>query len=118
MLNFIFNTLFWTFSIYGFTHFVFSIIHSYFHYKISNNGIYLFIAVKNQENKIEGFLRSLLFRFLYGEEENIDNIFVIDLNSTDKTADILDLLSQDYDCIQSTDIKSCKKILDSISESK
>ncbi len=118
MLNFILNTLFWTFSIYGFFHFAFSIIRTYFHFNISNKGIYLFIAVKNQESKIEGFLRSLLFRYLYGEEEDIDNIFVIDLNSTDKTADILDMLSQDYDCIQSTDVKNCKKILDSIAESK
>ena len=118
MTVFLINTILWTFALYGFFHFAFSIFRTYYQCKISSKGIYMFIAVKNQENKIEGFLRSILFRLLYGEEENINNVFVVDLNSTDKTADILDMLSSDYECIQFTDIKHCKKILDSISESK
>lgn len=118
MTNFVLNTVLWTFSIYGILHFIFSLIRTYCHCKISSKGIYLFIAVKNQENKIEGFLRSILFRFLYGNEEDISNIFVVDLNSNDRTADILNMLSHDYRCINFTDIKNCKKILDSISESK
>lgn len=56
----------------------------------------------------------MLFRFIYGKEENIDNIFVVDLNSTDKTSEILNMLANDYDCIKYTDIKNCKDILDSI----
>ena len=118
MANFILTTIFWTFALYGFFHFAFSIFRTYYQCKISTKGIYLFIAVKNQENKIEGFLRSILFRLLYGDEDDLDNVFVVDLNSTDKTAQILDMLSSDYNCIQFTDVKHCKKILDSIAESK
>lgn len=115
MGNFIFNVILWTFALYGFFEVIKSLIHTYYHPKTSSNGIYLFIAVKNQENKIEGFLRSMLFRLLYGKEENIDNIFVVDLNSTDRTADILDMIANDYDCIKYTDLKNCKDILDTMS---
>lgn len=116
MVVFFINTVLWTFALYGFFHFTFSVFRTYYQCKISSKGIYMFIAVKNQENKIEGFIRSILFRLIYGEEEHIDNIFVVDLNSTDKTADILNILSNDYDEIQFTDINGCRKILDSISK--
>lgn len=118
MINFLINTFIWTFALYGLFHFIFSIFRTYYHCKISSEGIYFFIAVKNQENKIEGFLRSILFRVLYGDENILDNIYVIDLNSTDKTPEILDILSSDYNCVKITDVKHCKKILDSVSESK
>ena len=118
MANFIFSVLLWTFALYGLFHFVISIFRTYYKFRLSANGIYVFIAVKNQENKIEGFLRTILFKILYGEEDNVDNVFVIDLNSTDKTADILDMLSSDYDCIKFTDVKHCKEILDNISQTK
>lgn len=118
MANFIFNVLLWTFALYGVFEIFKTLIHTYYHPKITSNGIYLFIAVKNEENKIEGFLRSILFRIIYGKEENIENIFVLDLNSTDKTSDILNMISRDYDCIKYTDLNNCKEILDNISESK
>ena len=44
--------------------------------------------MKNQEEKIEGFLRSIIFKILYGKEENIKNIIVADLKSQDKTKEI------------------------------
>ena len=115
MINFLLNVILWTLAIYGLIEIIKTLIHTYYHQKISSNGIYLFIAVKNQENKIEGFIRSFLFKFIYGKEENINNIFVVDLNSTDETSDILDMLANDYDCIKCTNLKNCKKILDSIS---
>ena len=114
MANFIFNVVLWTLALYGFFEIAKTLIRTYYNPKNLSSGIYLFIAVKNQENKIEGFLRSMLFRFIYGKEENIDNIFVVDLNSTDKTSEILNMLANDYDCIKYTDIKNCKDILDSI----
>lgn len=116
MDNFISNVVLWTFALYGFFEVLKSLIRTYYKPKVSSGGIYLFIAVKNQENKIEGFLRTMLFRFIYGKEENIDNIFVVDLNSTDKTADILNILANDYDCIKYTDLKNCKEILDSMAK--
>ena len=52
------------------------------------NGTYVIIAVKNQEDKIEGFLRSILFKILYGREEYLKNIIVADLESSDNTKEI------------------------------
>ena len=117
MINFIFCILLWTFALYGFFHFIFYIFRTIYNFQFSSKGIYVFIAVKNQEKIIEGFLRSIIFKLIY-KDDNIDNIFVIDLNSTDRTADILDMLSSDYEYIQFTDLRHCKKILDSISQEK
>lgn len=116
MASFLFNIILWTLAIYGLFELVKSIIHTYYQPKASSSGIYLFVGVKNQENKVEGFIRSVLFRLVYGKEENINNIFVFDLNSSDKTSDILDMLSKDYDFIKFTDVKHCKEFLDSVLE--
>ena len=60
----------------------------------------LVIAVKNQEKQIESFCRSVLFRYLAGKKDYINNIVVTDLNSTDNTKEIVKKLEQDYQCIQ------------------
>ena len=52
------------------------------------DGIYIIIATKNQENKIEVFLRSCLFKIFYGKEEYIKDVIVTDLCSNDKTREI------------------------------
>lgn len=115
MFEFFGNVVLWTLAIYGLIEIIKSLLHSFLHHKISSNGIYIFIAVKNQENKIEGFLRSILFKFIYSKEEDIDDIYVVDLNSTDKTADILDMLANDYNCVHFTNLTHCKEMLDFIS---
>ena len=118
MFNFLFNVVLWTLALYGFWEIIKIILRTYIHPKISSNGIYLIVAVKNEENKIEGFLRSFLFRLLYGREDNIDNIFVVDLNSSDKTPDILTILAKDYDCLNYTDFKNCTQIINTIADEK
>ena len=84
----------------------------YTYTNLKADGIYVIIAVKNQEEKIEGFLRSTLFKIFYGKEETIKNIIVADLNSTDKTKEIVDKISEDYECIKTTKWKECKEIID------
>ena len=69
MLEFIVNTIFWTFTIYGIYEFIKNIIYLTTYTNMKADGIYVIIAVKNQEEKIEGFLRSILFKILYGREE-------------------------------------------------
>ena len=71
---------------------------------------------KNQEEKIEGFLRSILFKILYGREEYLKNIIVADLNSSDNTKDIARKLSKDYDILKVTSWKDCKEIMDNVDE--
>ena len=82
------------------------------------DGIYVIIAAKNQERRIEGFIRSVLFRIIYGKEENIKDVIVVDLNSSDETKDILEKLSNDYDEIKIANWRECKELIDNIDETK
>lgn len=87
-MEFILNTIFWTLALYGLFEIIKNIIYISTYTKFKSDGIYLIIAVKNQEEKIEGFLRSVIFKILYGKDEYLKNIIVADLKSTDKTKDI------------------------------
>ena len=80
------------------------------------DGIYIIIAVKNQEERIEGFLRSSLFKLLYGKEEYVKDIIVADLDSKDKTKEILNKMSLDYECVRVTNWRECKDIIDNIND--
>ena len=72
--------------------------------------------MKNQEEKIEGFLRSSLFRILYGKEDNVKDIIITDLGSTDNTKEIINRMSIDYECVKVSSWKDCKDIIDNIEE--
>lgn len=114
MGDFILNAILWTMAIYGMIELIKTVLNIYLHTNLKSEGIYLIIAVKNQENKIEVFLRSILFRILYGKEENIKDIIVADLDSTDDTKEILEKLSNDYNCIKVTNWRECKDIIESV----
>lgn len=114
MGNFIVNAIIWTFAIYGFFEIVKNIIYICTYTNLRSEGIYLILAVKNQENKIECLIRTILFRILYGKEENIKDIIIADLDSNDNTKKILENLQKEYDQIKITDWKECKDIIDSI----
>lgn len=116
MLEFITNTIFWTLAIYGLFEIIKNIFYISTYTKFKSDGIYVIIAVKNQEEKIEGFLRSILFKILYGREEYLKNIIVADLNSSDNTKDIARKLSKDYDILKVTSWKDCKEIMDNVDE--
>ena len=117
MLEFILNTVFWTLALYGLFEIIKTIIYISTYTKFKADGIYLIIAVKNQEERIEGFLRSSLFKILYGKEDYVKNIIVADLRSTDKTKEIARKLSDDYECLKVTNWKECKDIIDNVDES-
>ena len=114
MGDFILNTIIWTLALYGLFEIIKTIINIYTYTNLKSDGIYVIIAVKNQENKIEGFLRSFIFRVIYGKEEYIKNIIVTDLDSKDETINILNKLQKDYDCIKVTNWKECKEVIESI----
>lgn len=116
MLEFTLNTIFWTFAIYGLFEIVKNIIYIGTYTKFKSDGIYVIIAVRNQEDKIEGFLRSIIFKILYGREEYLKNVIVADLQSTDNTKEIAKKLSRDYEVLKVTSWKECKEIMDSVDE--
>ena len=113
-MEFILNTIFWTLALYGLFEIIRNIIYISKFTKLKSDGIYLIIAVKNQEEKIEGFLRSIIFKILYGKEDWIKNIIVADLKSEDSTKEIAKKISCDYDCLNVTTWKECKEIIDNV----
>ena len=116
MGNFIINSVLWTFALYGLFELIKQIIYMCTYTNLKEDGIYVIIAVKNQEEKIEGFLRSILFKILYGREDYLKNIIVADLNSSDNTKEIAKKLSKDYDILKVTGWKECKDIIDNVDE--
>lgn len=118
MADFIINGIFWVLALYGLFEIIKNIIYICTYTNLKSDGIYMIIAIKNQENKIEGFLRTILFRLIYGKEELIKDIIVTDLDSTDDTMKILSKLSKDYDCIKVANWRECKEVIDSINEAK
>lgn len=117
MLDFIINGLFWVLALYGLFEIIKNIIYIFTYTKFKPDGIYVIVAAKNQENVIEGFLRTFLFRMMYGREEEIKDIIVTDLDSTDETMNILSRLSKDYKSIKFINWKDCKQVIDNIKES-
>ena len=64
MWNFILNATIWTLALYGLFEIIKTTMYIFSYTNLKTDGIYMIIAVKNQENKIEGFIRTILFRFL------------------------------------------------------
>lgn len=114
MVDFIANTILWTLALYGLFEIIKTIINIFTYTNLQSDGIYVIVAVKNQENKIEGFLRSFLFRIIYGKEESIKNIIVTDLDSSDKTISILNNLQKEYENLKVTNWRECKEVIESI----
>ena len=118
MLDFIANGILWVLALYGLFEIIKTIIYTYTYTNLRADGIYVIVAAKNQEKKIEGFLRSFLFRLMYGKEETVKDVIVVDLNSTDETKEILEKLGQDYEEIKISNWRECKEILDNVDEVK
>lgn len=114
MENFVINSILWTLALYGFFELIKHIINMCTYTNLKADGIYIIIAAKNQEEKIEGFLRSSLFKIFYGKEEYIKDVIVTDLGSSDKTKDIIRKMSYDYDYVRSINWRECKEIIDNI----
>ena len=116
MIDFILHVIFWTLALYGLFELIKNIIYLYIYTNLKSEGIYIIVAVKNQEDKIEGFMRSFLFKILYGKEDYLKNIIVTDLESSDNTKEILKKLSNDYEIIKVANWKECKDLIDNINQ--
>ena len=57
-----------------------------------------------------------MFRILYGKEEKIKNVIIVDLNSTDNTRKIVEKLQEEYEQITILNLKDCKELLESVKE--
>lgn len=123
MIYFLLNIILWTLALYGLIEIIKTVVYSYTYSSRGINdsdGIYLIIATKNQEENIEGFLRSNLLNSVYGNKDNMKeynytkDILVVDLSSKDKTREIVEKISEDSDCFKVIDWEECKNILDNV----
>lgn len=112
MAEFVITSIIWILALYGLIEIIKTIIVSITKVDFRNDGIFVVIAVKNQEAKIEGFIRSFLFRLIYGKEEYIKDIYIADMNSTDKTKEILEKLEPEYRQIKVYDWQTCKQLIE------
>ncbi|MFR2571083.1 MAG: glycosyltransferase [Clostridia bacterium] len=115
-MDFLIKTIFWTLAIYGLYEIIKNIIYINSYAKFKSDGIYLVIGVKNQEKIIEGFLRAILFKILYGREEYFKSIIVADLESTDNTKEISKKLSKEYECLKVLSWKEVRELMDNIND--
>lgn len=109
------SVIIWTLALYGLFEIIKNIIYICTYTKLNSNGIHFIITVKNQEDKIECYLRNILFRIIYGKEE-MNNIIVVDLNSKDNTKKILEKLSMEYEQIKLLNWRECKELIENIKE--
>ncbi len=114
MWNFIANAIIWILALYGLIEIIKTIYYIFVCTNLESDGMYFIIAVKNQEEKIEGFMRSILFKILYGKEECVKNVIIADLGSSDRTREIAKKLEQDYSIVKLTDWKTCKDLIDNM----
>jgi len=81
---------------------------------VNNNikDMYILIAVKNQEDTIEGIVRSIVFKNIYYKNEDMfNNILIADMGSTDDTINILRKLSKEYSFLKIVDCKESQEFL-------
>mgnify|MGYP004558513923 FL=1 len=116
-MEIVIKVMVWTLAFYGLFDIIKEIINITIHTHLNSDGIYLIIGVKNQEDDIEGILRSVIFKILYGKEEQIKDIIITDLNSKDTTKEIIQKLSKEYSCVKPLSWKECKEIIDVVDDS-
>ena len=114
MATFLCNAILWILALYGLFEITKTIFWICTYTGQKADGIYVIFAVKNQEERLEGFMRTFLFRLLYGKEENIKEIMIADLDSTDHTYEVATKLEAEYDNISIRKWRECKEILDEI----
>lgn len=115
MQEFIINAVIWILALYGLIEIIKTIIYIYTYTNLNSDGIYVIIATKNQEEKIEVFLRTTIFK-IYGKEEIPKNIVITDLDSKDNTLKIIKKLQEEYGFIKFLKWKDCKQLIENIKE--
>ncbi len=116
MLDFILNTLVYILAIYGIIEIVKTIYYIMQYTNLREDGIYIIIAAKNQEKGIEGVLRSVLFKIMYGKEEVIKKVILADLSSEDKTLKKLKNFKKENEYVTVSTWRKCKDIIDMIDD--
>ena len=110
MADFVLTSILWILALYGLFEIIKTIIHIHKYPSVSFNDTSFIITVHNQENNIEYFLKLFIYKILY-YNLNIPEIVIVDLNSTDKTLDILNNFAKDFSFIKVLTLDEYKDIL-------
>jgi cellulose synthase/poly-beta-1,6-N-acetylglucosamine synthase-like glycosyltransferase len=115
MLDILIQSLVCFFAVYGAIQMGFNIYNTLTDIQYKKDDIYIIVTVKNQQDTIEGIIRSIVWRSLNNHHGGtVPNILVVDMGSTDDTLKILNKLCGEYDFIQVTDSEGYMKILQKI----
>lgn len=111
----LFQVAVWILAIYGLIEIVISAFKFIVFMNNNVKDMYILIAVKNQENTIEGIIRSIVFKNIYHRNESLfNNIIIADMGSTDETLNILKKLAGEYSFLRILDGKASQDVLDTI----
>lgn len=116
MIDFILNVLVYVLAIYGIIEIIRTIYYIMQYTNLREDGIYIIIAAKNQEKGIEGILRSVLFKIMYGKEDAIKKVILADLSSKDKTLKKLKNFQKENEYVTVSTWRRCKDIIDMIDD--
>ena len=116
MLDFVLNALVYILAIYGLIEIIKTIMYVMEYTNLNEDGIYIIIAVKNQEKRIDGILRSILFKIMYGKEDEIKKVILTDLDSKDNTIKKLKEFKKENEYVKVSTWKECKEIMDMIDD--
>ncbi|MCG8502597.1 MAG: glycosyltransferase [Firmicutes bacterium] len=116
MLNVLIQSLICFFAVYGVIQMVLYIYNGLHNVCFDKSeDVYIIVTVKNQQDTIEGIIRSLVWKSLNNKQGGIiPNILIVDMGSTDETVKILERLHGEYDFIQVTDSEGYTKILEKL----
>ncbi|MDK2799527.1 MAG: hypothetical protein PWP27_1905 [Clostridiales bacterium] len=117
MVEIIFQSLICFFAVYGVIQMGIQIYDYLYNFQSNNkkNDVYIIITVKNQQDTIEGIIRSVVWKSLNNNHGGIvPNILVVDMGSTDDTLKILDKLCMEYDFIEIADKEEYIKIMEKL----
>ena len=111
-MSYVENIILWTFALYGIWNLINTILFKLFSIKKINQNTYIVIAVKDGENNIEDLIRTTVFKLLYNAKSSIEQIYVVDLNSSDNTRKIVKKFEYNNEYIRLIDWNEFKDIIE------
>lgn len=110
-MTFILEVFVWVLALYGLLEIVKDLINISKINDIEKKGIKHLMFVKNQEENIEGYLRTYLLKRVVDNKIYNDDVLVIDLESTDNTKKILKKLEEETNEIKCISIEQVDELI-------
>lgn len=117
MLKILFDFLFYTLAIYGALSIIIGLAGLTCRKAVSGDyKVRMILMVRNAEEVIEGIVRNIFLGGILAKLMCNGRLTVMDMGSSDRTADILDRLRQEYSCMEIVNESDKEKVLTVFSE--